>query len=376
MQFIKRDYLLFLIVFFSFSPFLPRLISGIDNQPFVFMLILFDYIFFIKKIKRSNIFVFLLALSLILASFLWNSILGFKYFDLYALLNVILIIVYFLYFNSQYYSFAKIFKRHSFKILVYFSFAVILFYMFNGQVERSLFSYRSYVENDIGRGIYPLSPEPTSYAKILMSFGISCILCNVKFLYQKLFLVLLFLILNGSGMGALGIVGFLVFLLLDNKMKYLIIPIFLILILYIIYNIDLDFLSSKRVFILIDKLGDFNLDYLEMYDMSLANRFYSFKLSVEKFIENPILGRSFTFDSIGGFVSIIGYLGFAPVIVFIYLIHKSFILPRSVVLLTLIFLGLFFFSDSYVLPCFYLTFSFIINFNRLKIDNFYHPASK
>ncbi len=372
---LKRDYLLFLIIFFSFSPFLPRIVSGIDNQPFVFFLILLDYIVYIKRIRLFDLVFYCFCFLLISISFFWNFLLGFNYVDFGAIINVNLIIVYVVYFNSQFSFIHKSFESNNSFLLIYFLIAAILFYFFNGEIERSLFSFRVYMENDSSRGIYPLSPEPSAYAKILMVFALSCIIVNAKFLKLKIIVVSALLILNASGMGFLGLISIIPFLLFKSENRVYL-YIFLLVVLIFIFNyVDFENLSSKRVYVLIDNIKEFDINFLEMYDMSLANRFNSFLLSYSKFIESPFFGRFFTFDSIGGYISVIGYLGIAPLFLLIYLLYNCILLPRILILPSMVFIGLFIFSDSYVLPCFYILFAFIINQKKIRSDNFYNTPS-
>ncbi len=231
------------------------------------------------------------------------------------------------------------------------------------------------MENDSSRGIYPLSPEPSAYAKILMVFALSCIIVNAKFLKLKIIVVSALLILNASGMGFLGLISIIPFLLFKSENRVYL-YIFLLVVLIFIFNyVDFENLSSKRVYVLIDNIKEFDINFLEMYDMSLANRFNSFLLSYSKFIESPFFGRFFTFDSIGGYISVIGYLGIAPLFLLIYLLYNCILLPRILILPSMVFIGLFIFSDSYVLPCFYILFAFIINQKKIRSDNFYNTPS-
>lgn len=381
----RKDLLRFIIIFFSFCPYLPRLVSGIDNQPTVFILIILESIIFKTTIFKKNdllflsLFLLVFFLSALKILFAIGSNLSNQYIDYISIINTFIILIYFFYFKNNIESFIFIFTKYSKILMAYFIIGAITFVITNGYFEHLLFNHRNYSITDTARGIYPLSPEPTGYAKLLMTFGALILLIIKKDAIKYVIIICVLLLANSSVTAFLGVLSYSIYVYF-NTSKYYITFFILVLIFFSISNTEfLSYITEKRYFVLLNNLKsiDFSnlvLDDMQLLDRSTFTRIISFQTSIYIFINNPVLGKFYTYDSIGGLVSFLGYLGLFPFIIFLRIIIQIIKFPFKIMLPILILFILLIFSDSYTQPSFYLMFALLFSSHLYKNDILYNPT--
>ncbi len=297
--------ILFFLWFIIAIPFIPQLFVGTDNQP-TFTIFASIFLFFTTASfsKKISIITLILFLSLLIATFYSNLILGVN-FQVSRVFAFFQFLIAFQLGSNKYFYLPEKWFYYFIRIYAFFT---IIYFLTGGIVEDTFILSRLGGAEELmssGRGARTLSPEPA-----IMSIQLFSILVldqlfykNKKLTSSTLFFLLISLIGSLSGYGfAISLVLFFVF------NPYLFISILGICIaIFSLISLNFD-VGNSRILIILTNLKEFGFDFF-FEDASFATRLNSFSDYYTSFIHTFPFGDAFTLVNGGGFISIISALG-------------------------------------------------------------------
>lgn len=323
------NYFIYLFLLIIYFPFIPAIVPSSDTQPtltivyilFLCTIVLFSRRWYIYKIEKKCIFVFLTIcifvsiISLIINKFIygreifWTRVYSFVQF-------IIAIII-----SSRIKD--NISKRQIFIIFSVYVIFTLIFLLSNGYLEKILIYSRVNFIIGSGRGVSTLSPEPSFFAIqifniLLISYFIVGWKEDVKFHNINLSLAAVCFISSLSGYG-------LIFLMILLLIRFPKIFLFMMLILFIFISNFYEFIESvsyTRAGSLILNFFNNNFDSLLEADASFYSRYTSFMIYLESIYSNILLGEGYSIFEGGGFISVISAFGFIYIIFFSLILLK------------------------------------------------------
>lgn len=213
----------------------------------------------------------------------------------------------------------SLFSRYA--LLVYLVLGVI-YALSGGWIESYLFSN---ISGEItflsgGRGIAPLSPEPSFFSGIMASLTILYIVTKSKsvFAYSIILLLLVFTF-SMSGIYIAILVLILLIELADRRQRIIVFMISCAVIPYIYMHTSVEIVRFLSV---IDNV----INDGRITDVSTLRRWYAFTNAITVIVDKPF-GVGFTKESLGGFVFLIEVYGvfFIPVLFYFFKVMFSYV---------------------------------------------------